>query len=165
VNSTTVSFVQNGVLLRTVLDTVSGELKDTRTRYLGSRAVKLFRIMMQGSEAVSLLRYLLIILLTKCCVLYVADYKSYIVFSVVFCFYAFEGVCFRIIHSSIHPCVLLVGYLTTQWSEFHQSLVIDVVEGTVRLQVSIILGIDLLMQIIDCNRLIKAVSKTCHWRH
>ena len=46
--------VQNGVLLRTVLDTVSGELKDTRTRYLGSRPVKLFRIMMQGSEAVSL---------------------------------------------------------------------------------------------------------------
>jgi len=45
--------VQNGVLLRTVLDTVSGELKDTRTRYLGSRPVKLFRIMMQGSEAVS----------------------------------------------------------------------------------------------------------------
>jgi len=45
--------MQNGVLLRTVLDTVSGELKDTRTRYLGSRPVKLFRIMMQGSEAVS----------------------------------------------------------------------------------------------------------------
>jgi splicing factor 3B subunit 3 len=44
--------LQNGVLLRTVLDTVSGELKDTRTRYLGSRPVKLFRIMMQGSEAV-----------------------------------------------------------------------------------------------------------------
>ena len=36
-----------------MLDTVSGELKDTRTRYLGSRPVKLFRIMMQGSEAVS----------------------------------------------------------------------------------------------------------------
>lgn len=44
--------LQNGVLLRTVLDTVSGELKDTRTRYLGSRPVKLFRITMQGSEAV-----------------------------------------------------------------------------------------------------------------
>ena len=44
---------QNGVLLRTVLDTVTGDLSDTRTRYLGSRAVKLFRIMMQGSEAVS----------------------------------------------------------------------------------------------------------------
>ena len=54
-------YVQNGVLLRTVLDTVSGELKDTRTRYLGSRAVKLFRIMMQGSEAVRLLCYLLLV--------------------------------------------------------------------------------------------------------
>ena len=44
---------QNGVLLRTVLDTVTGDLSDTRTRYLGSRPVKLFRITMQGSEAVS----------------------------------------------------------------------------------------------------------------
>lgn len=45
---------QNGVLLRTVLDTVTGDLSDTRTRYLGSRPVKLFRISMQGSEAVSI---------------------------------------------------------------------------------------------------------------
>ncbi|PVD21138.1 hypothetical protein C0Q70_19304 [Pomacea canaliculata] len=44
--------LQNGVLLRTVLDTVTGDLSDTRTRYLGSRPVKLFRISMQGSEAV-----------------------------------------------------------------------------------------------------------------
>ncbi|XP_074644658.1 splicing factor 3B subunit 3 [Tubulanus polymorphus] len=44
--------LQNGVLLRTVLDNVTGELSDTRTRYLGSRPVKLFRITMQGSEAV-----------------------------------------------------------------------------------------------------------------
>lgn len=44
--------LQNGVLLRTVLDTVTGDLSDTRTRYLGSRAVKLFRITMQGSESV-----------------------------------------------------------------------------------------------------------------
>jgi len=44
--------LQNGVLLRTVLDPVSGDLADTRTRYLGSRPVKLFRIRMQGSEAV-----------------------------------------------------------------------------------------------------------------
>ena len=42
----------NGVLLRTVLDQVSGDLADTRTRYLGSRPVKLFRIKIQGSEAV-----------------------------------------------------------------------------------------------------------------
>lgn len=44
--------LQNGVLLRTVLDTVTGDLSDTRTRYIGSRPVKLFRISMQGSEAV-----------------------------------------------------------------------------------------------------------------
>ncbi|CAG2056899.1 unnamed protein product [Timema podura] len=44
--------LQNGVLLRTVLDQVTGDLADTRTRYLGSRPVKLFRIHMQGSEAV-----------------------------------------------------------------------------------------------------------------
>ncbi|KDR20301.1 splicing factor 3B subunit 3 [Zootermopsis nevadensis] len=44
--------LQNGVLLRTVLDQVTGDLADTRTRYLGSRPVKLFRIRMQGSEAV-----------------------------------------------------------------------------------------------------------------
>lgn len=44
--------LQNGVLLRTVLDSTSGDLTDTRTRYLGSRAVKLFRIKIQGNEAV-----------------------------------------------------------------------------------------------------------------
>lgn len=46
--------LQNGVLLRTVLDPVTGDLADTRTRYLGSRPVKLFRIKMQGSEAVNI---------------------------------------------------------------------------------------------------------------
>lgn len=45
--------LSNGVLLRTVLDPATGDLTDTRTRYLGSRAVKLFRIKMQGSDAVS----------------------------------------------------------------------------------------------------------------
>lgn len=44
--------LQNGVLLRTVLDSTSGDLTDTRTRYLGSRPVKLFRIKIQGNEAV-----------------------------------------------------------------------------------------------------------------
>ncbi|KAL6424084.1 hypothetical protein ACFW04_009760 [Cataglyphis niger] len=44
--------LQNGVLLRTVLDPISGDLADTRTRYLGSRPVKLFRIRMQGNQAV-----------------------------------------------------------------------------------------------------------------
>lgn len=44
--------LQNGVLLRTVMDRVTGDLSDTRTRYLGSRPVKLFRVHMQGSESV-----------------------------------------------------------------------------------------------------------------
>lgn len=44
--------LQNGVLLRTVLDSVTGDLSDTRTRYLGSRPVKLFRVRMQGNESV-----------------------------------------------------------------------------------------------------------------
>ncbi|XP_071549273.1 splicing factor 3B subunit 3 [Panulirus ornatus] len=44
--------LQNGVLLRTVLDSVTGDMSDTRTRYLGSRPVKLFRIIMQGNESV-----------------------------------------------------------------------------------------------------------------
>lgn len=44
--------LQNGALLRTVLDPTTGELLDTRTRYLGSRPVKLFKISIQGAEAV-----------------------------------------------------------------------------------------------------------------
>lgn len=51
------SACQNGVLLRTVLDPVTGDLSDTRTRYLGSRPVKLFRVRMQGQEAVSVDAY------------------------------------------------------------------------------------------------------------
>jgi hypothetical protein len=45
--------LRNGVLLRTLLDKATGDLSDTRTRYLGSRPVKLFTVKMQGSEAVS----------------------------------------------------------------------------------------------------------------
>lgn len=44
--------LQNGTLLRTVLNPISGNLSDTRTRYLGSKPIKLFRIKMQESEAV-----------------------------------------------------------------------------------------------------------------
>ena len=44
--------LQNGVLLRTVLDHVSGDLSDTRTRYLGTRPVRLFKVKMQGNESV-----------------------------------------------------------------------------------------------------------------
>ncbi|CAG0912665.1 unnamed protein product [Notodromas monacha] len=44
--------LKNGVLLRTLLDKNTGDLSDTRTRYLGSKPVKLFSVKMQGSEAV-----------------------------------------------------------------------------------------------------------------
>lgn len=44
--------LSNGVLLRTSLDPVTGDLADTRTRYLGSRPVKLFRIRIKGFESV-----------------------------------------------------------------------------------------------------------------
>lgn len=44
--------LQNGVMLRTIVDAVNGALSDTRTRFLGSRAVKLFRVPAQGATAV-----------------------------------------------------------------------------------------------------------------
>jgi splicing factor 3B subunit 3 len=36
--------LNNGVLLKTVIDSVTGNLTDTRTRFLGSKPVKLFKI-------------------------------------------------------------------------------------------------------------------------
>ncbi|GAA6062045.1 hypothetical protein JCM10212_005030 [Sporobolomyces blumeae] len=44
--------LSNGVLLRTVLNTVSRQLTDTRTRFLGSKPVKLSRVTVQGSPAI-----------------------------------------------------------------------------------------------------------------
>ncbi|KAJ3280450.1 Splicing factor 3B subunit 3 [Borealophlyctis nickersoniae] len=44
--------LQNGVLLRNTLDTVSGTLSDTRVRFLGARPVKLHVVRIQGSSAV-----------------------------------------------------------------------------------------------------------------
>ncbi len=44
--------LQNGVLLRTVLDAVTGQLTDTRTRFLGSKAVRLIRTKVHGQNAV-----------------------------------------------------------------------------------------------------------------
>nr|CAG8441343.1 1268_t:CDS:10 [Entrophospora candida] len=44
--------LQNGVLLRTVLDTITGALTDTRQRFLGARPVKLFQVTIQGAPAV-----------------------------------------------------------------------------------------------------------------
>ncbi|KAG9239240.1 CPSF A subunit region-domain-containing protein [Amylocarpus encephaloides] len=42
----------SGVYLRTVLDDVTGELSDTRTRFLGPKPAKLFRVSVQGQTAV-----------------------------------------------------------------------------------------------------------------
>ena len=42
----------SGVYLRTVLDEVTGELSDTRTRFLGHKPVKLFRASIQSQPAV-----------------------------------------------------------------------------------------------------------------
>ncbi len=44
--------LQNGLLLRTVLDSISGQLTDTRTRFLGSKPVKLVRVSVLGQAAV-----------------------------------------------------------------------------------------------------------------
>ena len=43
--------MSNGVLLRTLLDTVTGTLSDTRMRFLGSRPVKLITVKIQGASA------------------------------------------------------------------------------------------------------------------
>lgn len=42
----------NGVYIRTVLDPATGQLTDTRTRFLGSRPVKLVRVKVHGDTAV-----------------------------------------------------------------------------------------------------------------
>ena len=44
--------LSNGLLLRTVLDSISGQLTDTRTRFLGSKPVKLVRVSVLGQPAV-----------------------------------------------------------------------------------------------------------------
>eukprot|EP00238_Polyblepharides_amylifera_P001957 CAMPEP_0196584476 /NCGR_PEP_ID=MMETSP1081-20130531/47156_1 /TAXON_ID=36882 /ORGANISM="Pyramimonas amylifera, Strain CCMP720" /LENGTH=1211 /DNA_ID=CAMNT_0041905687 /DNA_START=221 /DNA_END=3856 /DNA_ORIENTATION=- len=43
--------LSNGVLLRTEVDRVTGQLSDTRTRFLGARAPKLFGTTVRGREA------------------------------------------------------------------------------------------------------------------
>ena len=42
----------SGVYLRTVLDEITGELSDTRTRFLGLKPAKLFRVTVAGQSAV-----------------------------------------------------------------------------------------------------------------
>ncbi|KXS19436.1 hypothetical protein M427DRAFT_450591 [Gonapodya prolifera JEL478] len=44
--------LQNGILLRTVLDPVTGQLSDTRMRFLGAKGVRLFAVKVQGQSAV-----------------------------------------------------------------------------------------------------------------
>ena len=44
--------LQSGVYLRTVLDEVSGELSDTRTRFLGPQPVRLFRVWVKGQQVI-----------------------------------------------------------------------------------------------------------------
>jgi len=44
--------LQNGVLLRTTIDSVTGEISDTRTRYLGTKAVKLYKVVTEGENSV-----------------------------------------------------------------------------------------------------------------
>ncbi|KAG2186047.1 hypothetical protein INT43_002485 [Umbelopsis isabellina] len=43
--------LSNGLLMRTVLDTVNGQLSDSRIRFLGAKAVRLFKIKIQGTPA------------------------------------------------------------------------------------------------------------------
>lgn len=43
--------LQNGVLFRTVVDMVTGQLSDTRSRFLGLRAPKLFKVIVRGRQA------------------------------------------------------------------------------------------------------------------
>ncbi|OZJ04986.1 hypothetical protein BZG36_01775 [Bifiguratus adelaidae] len=44
--------LSNGVMLRTVLDSVTGQLSDSRTRFLGAKAVRLQRVNIGGKPAV-----------------------------------------------------------------------------------------------------------------
>lgn len=44
--------LQNGVLLRTVLDPINGQLTDTRTRFLGTRPIRLIRVQIQRNPGI-----------------------------------------------------------------------------------------------------------------
>ncbi|CAL2028793.1 unnamed protein product [Caenorhabditis brenneri] len=44
--------LQNGCLFRNTVDNVTGAIMDTRTRYLGTRPVKLFKVQVQGRSAI-----------------------------------------------------------------------------------------------------------------
>jgi splicing factor 3B subunit 3 len=44
--------LDNGVLLRTVVDNVTGALSDSRSKFLGTNAIKLSKIKVNGQDAV-----------------------------------------------------------------------------------------------------------------
>lgn len=44
--------LNSGVYLRTVLDEITGELSDTRSRFLGPKPIKLFRVTVQGNASI-----------------------------------------------------------------------------------------------------------------
>ncbi|KAK9449540.1 CPSF A subunit region-domain-containing protein [Limtongia smithiae] len=44
--------LENGVYLRAVLDSITGQLSDTQTQFLGTKAVKLFKVPMQGQPTI-----------------------------------------------------------------------------------------------------------------
>ncbi|KAG8934150.1 pre-mRNA-splicing factor rse1 [Tulasnella sp. 417] len=44
--------LSNGILLRTVLDPINGQLTDTRTRFLGSRPIRLISVPVHGSPSI-----------------------------------------------------------------------------------------------------------------
>jgi splicing factor 3B subunit 3 len=43
--------LSNGVLLRTAVDVITGNLSDTRTKYLGNKPVSLFKVNVQGAHS------------------------------------------------------------------------------------------------------------------
>jgi splicing factor 3B subunit 3 len=49
--SMVVAGLLNGVLLRTEVDKVTGQLSDTRTRFLGTRPPKLFAVSVRGKRS------------------------------------------------------------------------------------------------------------------
>jgi hypothetical protein len=61
--------LQNGCLIRITLDQVTGDLSDNRTRYLGTRPVKVFRVRIQGKEAVRTNTHFLITSFFSSCLL------------------------------------------------------------------------------------------------
>lgn len=44
--------LSNGILIKTCVDAITGALSDIRTRYLGNKAVNIFKVHMQNSQAI-----------------------------------------------------------------------------------------------------------------